>query len=438
MKKICLLLFLTWFFCTLFIFNNRVDAKVYVDIDSPNFQLIPIAICDFDNKTANATKAANTGVTISDGIKKDLSMTGIFNILNKQSFLENTTSGAKESIRFSDWATIGADFLLQGSINQTDKGIIAEGRLFDVIRGETLFNKKYVSDIDSLKTISRKIASDILLTLTNDEGDFNTKITFVSKKGSKSDIQIVNYDGSELKNVTNHLSIVMSPRWSTDGKLLAFTSFKDGHPSVYIRNVNSGMERKVASFDGLNMCGSFSPDSKKLLLTLSKDGNEEIYVLETDTLKLKRLTNNYSIDVSPVWSPNGNKIAFVSNRAGSPQIYTMDADGNNVKRISFEGKYNTSPAWSPRGGYLAYEGLINDKYQIFSVDEDGNHPLQLTSDSANNESPSWSPSGRQIVYASRKSSKSKLCIINSNGVNPRILIENINKLAMPAWSPRFK
>ncbi len=438
MKKTCLFLFLTLFFCTLFIFSHGVDAKVYVDIDSPNFQQIPIAICDFYNKTASATKSENVGAIISDGIKKDLSLTGIFNILNNKSFPESNPSDAKESVRFSDWALIGADFLLQGNITQNNKGIAADGRLFDITRGETLFYKKYFSDINNLKFLSRKIASDILLTLTNDEGEFNTKIIFVSKKGSKSDLSVINYDGSELKNVTNHQSILIAPRWSPDGNLIAFTSFKDGHPAVYIRNFKNGSERKVASFDGLNMCGAFSPDSKKLLLTLSKDGNEEIYTLEIGNLKLKRLTNNYSIDVSPVWSPDGGKIAFVSNRAGSPQIYIMDSDGNNVRRITFKGKYNTSPAWSPRGGYIAYEGLVNDKYQIFSIDEEGNRIFQLTSDAANNESPSWSPSGRQIVYVSRKSSKSKICIMNSNGSNPRILIENLNKPVMPTWSPRFK
>ena len=438
MKKFYLISALIWCSFTVPIFDNYVDAKIYVDIDSPNFQQIPIAISDLANKTASTTKAANFGATISDGIRKDLSLTGIFNILNKKSFLENTPPDAKESIRFSDWATIGADFLLQGNVIQKDKEIIVESRLFEVTRGESLFNKKYISDINSLKTLSRKIASDIMLALINDEGDFNTKITFVSKKGPKSDLYIINYDGSELKIFTNHQSIIIAPRWSPDGNFLAFTSFISGQPAVYLRNFKNGAEKKVSSFEGLNLCGSFSPDSKKLLLTLSKDGNEEIYTLEIDSLKLKRLTNNYSIDVSPAWSPDGKRIAFVSNRAGSPQIYIMDAEGNNVKRITFEGKYNTSPAWSPHGDHLAYEGSVNDKYQIFSVDEDGNNTLQLTSDAANNESPSWSPSGRQIVYASRKSSKSKICIINSNGLNPRVLIENINKLVMPVWSPRFK
>jgi TolB protein len=441
MKKIYLISACILFFCTLPVFNNSVAAKIYVDIDSPTFQQIPIAICDFGNQITSATKSTNFGITVADDVKKDLSLTGMFNILNKKSFLENNTPGnaaTTENIRFPDWAAIGADYLLRGNITQNNKEIIVESRLFDVTRGEIIFNKKYRSDINKLKALSRAIASDILFTLTNDEGDFSTKIAFVSKKGSKSDIYVISYDGSELKNITNHQSIIIAPRWSPDGNFLAFTSFKDGRPEVYIRNFKNGTEKKVASFEGLNLCGSFSPDGKKILLTLSKEGNEELYILEIDTLRLKRLTNNYFIDVSPAWSPDGKKIAFVSNRAGSPQIYTMDADGNNVKRITYEGKYNTSPSWSPRGGRIAYEGLTNNRYQIFSIDEDGNNPMQLTSDASNNESPSWSPSGRQIVYISRKSSNSKIFIMNSNGSNARVLNENSYKLVMPAWSPRFK
>ena len=441
MKKIYLAASWILFFCASLIFGNTAIAKIYIDIDSPNIQQFPIAICDFNNLSTHPTESADIGITLADEIKKYLAMTGIFNILNKKSFLEEKNTGnlaALETIRFSDWAAIGADYLLRGNITPNDKKIIAECRLFDVTRGESLFNKKYDLKIGEQKELSKKIASDILFILTGDEGEFNTKIAFVSKKASKSDIYTISYDGSDINNITNHQTIILSPHWSPDGNFLAFTSFKDGHPKVYIRNLKTGTEKKVASFEGLNLCGFFSPDGKKLLLTLSKDDNEEIYVLEIETAKLKRLTHNYSIDVSPTWSPDGQKIAFVSNRSGSPQIYTMDADGDNVKRITYEGIYNTSPSWSPRRGRIAYEGLINGTYQIFSVDEDGNNLLQLTFDAARNESPSWSPSGRQIVYSSKTASKSRICIMNANGLNIRILNENNDALAMPVWSPRFK
>ncbi|MGP8153598.1 MAG: Tol-Pal system beta propeller repeat protein TolB [Smithella sp.] len=441
MKKLFLIPVFIQFFCALPIFSNNVAARIYVDIDSPSFQLIPIAICDFNNKATNANKAVDFGITVSDNIRKDLSLTGIFNILNKKSFLEDKNSSmaiTAEKIRFPDWTIIGADYLLKGNMTQNDKEIIADSYLFDVTRGELIFDKKYHAEAGKLKEISRAIASDIMLALVNDEGDFNTKIAFVSKKGLKSDIQIINYDGSELKSVTNHQSIIIAPRWSPDGKFLAFTSFKGGRPEIYIRNLINGTERKVASFEGLNLCGSFSPDGKKLLLTLSKEGNEEIYILEIDTLKFTRLTKNYFIDVSPSWSPDGKRIAFVSNRSGSPQIYIMDADGNNVKRITYEGTYNTSPSWSPHGDHIAYEGLTNNKYKIFSIDAEGNNPTQLTLDAANNQSPSWSPSGRQIVYVSQQNSKSKIIIMNSNGSNSRVLYEYGTKLVMPVWSSRFK
>ena len=72
-------------------------------------------------------------MTVSDDVKKDLSMTGIFNILNKKSFLEEKTRpeiSGKRKHRFPDWAAIGADYLLRGNITQNNKEIIVESSPF--------------------------------------------------------------------------------------------------------------------------------------------------------------------------------------------------------------------------------------------------------------------------------------------------------------------
>jgi TolB protein len=412
-------------------------AKVYIDIDAPGFQQFPIAVSDFQIKNDPPGKPTDIHIAIAAQIRSDLGLTGIFNALDKKSFLDGVEDGT-ETIRFSDWAVIGADFLLRGDVTLGAKDMTVESRLYDVTRGQILFNKRYSGKADDARTLTRAIVADILLTLTGDEGDFNTKIAFVMKKESRADIYTANYDATGLRNLTTHQSIVSSPRWSPDGQYMAFTSYKGGRPEVYLHALKTGREKKIAAFNGLNLCGAFSPDSKKLLLTLSKDDNEEIYVLALESMALTRLTRNYSIDVSPTWSPSGKKIAFVSDRSGSPQVFVMDEDGGNVKRITFEGNYNTSPSWSPRGGRIAYEGLINRKFQIFSIDEEGNNLIQLTFDDANNEYPSWSPSGRQIVYSSKQPSRNRISIMNSNGLNMRVLKESKDQLVMPAWSPRLK
>ncbi len=412
-------------------------AKVYIDIDAPGFQQFPIAVCDFQIKNAGPGHPSDIPARLSDHVRSFLGLTGIFNILDKKSFLDGVEPDTG-AIRFSDWTVIGADFLLSGDITPGPKDISVESRLYDVSRGQMLFTRKYSGKADNPQATARAMVADILLALTGDEGDFNTRVAFVLKKNSRADIYTVNYDASDVKPLTSHQSIVVSPRWSPDGQHLAFTSYRGGRPEVYLYSLKTGRERKVAAFKGLNLCGAFSPDGKKLLLTLSKDENEEIYILDIASLTLGRLTKNYAIDVSPTWSPDGKKIAFVSNRSGSPQVFVMDADGANARRITFEGNYNTSPSWSPRGGRIAYEGLINHRYQIFSVDEEGNNLLQLTFDDADNEYPSWSPSGRQIVFSSKQGSRHRISIMNANGQYPRVLKESKDALSMPAWSPRLK
>jgi TolB protein len=417
--------------------NSGQASKIYIDIDSPTFLQFPIAVRDFPQKGEGQVETADLGIALPDQIKKYLKMTGLFNPLDRRSFLETGGASPAEQIRFSDWAAIGADYLLTGAITISPSEIACEVRLSDVVRGNSLLHKRYLSPRPDLRALARAVTSDILLTLTGDEGDFNTRIAFVAKNGPESDIHAISYDGEDIVKLTSHRSIITSPRWSPDGQYLAFTSYRHGRPEVYLHHLKTGKEKRISSHEGLNLSGGFSPDSRNLLLTLSKDSNEEIYVLELDSMRLKRLTYNYSIDVSPAWSPCGKKIAFVSNRSGSPQIFIMDADGNNVRRITFEGNYNTSPAWSPRGGKIAFEGSINRQFQIFTVDEEGEHLTQLTFDDANNEYPSWSPSGRQIVYGSRSGSKSRICIIGSNGQQMRILKESGSPSVMPAWSPRM-
>jgi TolB protein len=414
-------------------------GKVYIDIDSPAFQKFPIAIVDF-RKISQQGYQGELSSWFSDTLAKYLEMTGFFNIISKKAFLEDQKQSGLtvESIRFADWAVIGAEYLVKGAFQYNGKDLTAEFHLFDVTKGEVITAKQYAGKIEDRTEMVRKFAGEILSALTGDEGVFGTKIAFVLKKGQNSDIYTINFDATDLSRVTNFQSLTLSPRWSPDGKNISFTSYRNGNPDLYVKALNGAKVEKIASFDGINLAGSWSRDGRKLLLTLSKDGNEEIYAMDLSSRSLERLTYNFAIDVSPTWSPDNKRIAFVSNRSGSPQIFTMGADGGDVKRLTYDGSYNTSPSWSPRGGRIAYEGLTNGRFQIFTANEDGSSPVQLTFDNIDHESPSWSPDGRYLVFSTRRGGKHKICVMNANGLNVRVLYESASGCMSPSWSPRIR
>jgi TolB protein len=431
--------YMAYFILTLTFLLPGVAAsgKIYIDIDSPNFQKFPIAITDFQIVDQGG-RHESFSAWFSDSLSGYLVMTGFFDVIHKRAFLVDPKSEGQTTgnIKFSDWGAIGAEYLVKGNLLFNGENLVAEMRLFDVIRGEMITARKLSGRSDDKSEMVRTFANEILSVLTGSEGLFDTTIAFVLNDGRESDIYLIDFDGSNMRRLTDHRSIMMSPRWSPDGRYIVFTSFRDGNPDIYIKSLFSKTADKIVGFMGVNLPGSWSRDGSKILLTSSKDGNEEIYVMDIPTRRLKRLTYDYAIDVSPAWSPDNEKIAFVSNRSGSPQLYVMDTNGDNVRRVTYEGNYNTSPSWSPKGDRIAYEGLINGRFQIFTIHEDGSQRIQLTAGNEEYESPSWSPDGRYLVLSAKGHGKTRISIVNANGMNMRTLYECTKRCNNPSWSPR--
>ena len=396
-------------------FASSLAAKVYIYIDSPATTKFPVAIPHFKN-LGSVPDTHHISTSLSSVISQDLEISGLFRLIDPDTFLEDPGNSAitGDRINWRDWLDIGAEALIKGGFYVEESRITIEARLFDIVRGSFITGKRYYGKPDDLRLISHKFSDEVMYRLTGHKGIFQTQIAFVSDISGKKEIYLMDFDGRNRVKITNHRSIILSPAWSPDGKTLIFTSYRDRNPDIFTKDLFYGQEKKVSHYRGINIAPDWSPDGEKIVLTLSQDdGNSDIYIINLNGEKVSRLTDDWANDVSPCWSPDGKEIAFVSNRSGNPQIYIMKIGNGNVRRLTFEGGYNTSPAWSPKGDKIAFAGRRGNTFNIYTINKDGSGLNPLTFNSGSNEGPTWSPDGRHIAFSSSRSGSKKIYIIIS-------------------------
>lgn len=415
-------------------------ARVYIDITSPHLRKIPTAVPVFKMLDLKPGQAhAGLSQELPDLLAETLDFTGFFQILDRQSFLEDPQHAGllQHAITFKNWTDVGAELLIKGGFSFQDDLLKVELRLFDTFSGRLLVGKRYTGHLKDSRRIVRRFANDIVELLTGYEGIFNTQIAFVSTMSGHKEIYIADFDGYNPQQFTDTDTITLFPAWSFDGKWLAYTDYRRGKPDLYIRNIKE-RQGTVTSFAGSSITPAWVPGQFALAASLSHEGNPSLYLLTGKGKIVKKMTNHWSIDVSPSWSSNGKDMAFVSDRSGSPQIYITNTETGQVRRLTYEGNYNTAPAWSPRADLIAYSGMVQGEgINIYVIPAAGGSPLQLTQGAGNNESPTWSPDGTLIAFSSSREGPARIYIMNSNGSNQRRLLVQKGEQTAPCWSPRL-
>jgi len=441
MKKIFFIFFI-------FIFHTNSLALIEVDITRGNLNPLPIAVSPLsidENSKKNFEKILNKkdiGSEISKVIENNLKISGLFNPLNKDAFLQ-APDIANLKPRFEDWNLIKAQALITGKVKNIDDKLRVEFRLWDVLAGKEMMALAFTTVPSNWRRIGHIITDKVYERLTGEKGYFDTRIIYVSEEGPKTKrikkLAIMDQDGANNKFLTLGNELVLTPRFNPTNQMVTYLSYFRNLPRVYLLDIETGIQEVVGDFPGMTFAPRFSPDGKKIIMSFAKDGNSDIYTMDLENRIVEKITNHPSIDTSPSYSPDGKYICFNSDRSGYQQIYVMKSDGSNVKRISFgKGLYGT-PVWSPRGDLIAFTKLHKGKFYIGVMRTDGSGERLLT-ENYYQEAPSWSPNGRVLIfYRETKTDdkgegfSAKLWSIDLTGYNER-LVDTPTDASDPSWS----
>lgn len=396
-------------------------AKVYIDITSPGFRKLPIAVQNFTG-----------GKEVSEVVKGDLAFTGLFEPIEDPAQIEQP----EQPFNPASWQGLGVELVVKGTVTMPGADrIAAVVAAYDVSEGREVFRKEYTASADILRQVGHSIANDIYTLLTGQPGIFKTKIVFVGEKGGTRELYLMDWDGHRVQGLGITGGILLTPRWSPDRTKLLYSAERHRQWGIYLLDLNTMKEKNLLTLNGLNMAGGFFPDSREFLFSSSREGNPDIYLGSTGGSKGRKVISSPWIDVSPSVSADGGSLLFVSNRSGSPQIYLCDRDGYGIRRLTFEGNYNTSPVWSPRGDRIAFVSRVGGRHHIFTIKPDGSGLVQLTI-SGNNEDPSFSPDGRYITFTSDRDGPKSIYLMRANGEGQVRVTPKGLKAGSSSWSPQ--
>lgn len=312
------------------------------------------------------------------------------------------------------------------------------------------------------------------------DGDRIVFLSFDADSGN-TDIQVMNADGSEKKQLTSNISadIFFSNPWSPDGQKLLFISDRSGAYDLWSMNPDGSGKNQLTT--GANIVpwlhgpagyggAAWSPQGDRIAYTSCWYENEEIrdtttdgqgnglesanfskirreadiWVMNSDGGEKQRLTTSGSAR-QPAWRPHGDEIVYLFFRLEGNEIRIMQDDGSEERCLTSVGENVGTFDWSPPdGNSITYNTitLVTNATQfssaLWTINADGGHKQQLTYGNLDS-SPVFSPDGDRIAFTSQsRAPPSSLFVMNSDGTDLVGLAPGYLNFDTVQWSPDGK
>jgi len=249
-----------------------------------------------------------------------------------------------------------------------------------------------------------------------------------------SSIWLIDTQTGEETPVAGRQGGAFSPRWSPDGKRLAFASTEGGSAQLWVRWMNGGEAVRLTGLPTSPSSIAWSPDGRSIAYTmLVKDEGPKFGAAPANKPEGAKWAEPLEIRDLLTYRADGE--GYVE--PGFEKIFLVPATGGSPRQLTFGPYHDTGPvSWSRDGRTLYFSAnrradWENDpvESEVYALDVTGGQVTQLTDRNGPDASPLVSPDGRLIAYvgfddAGRAYENNSLYVMNRDGSGRRNLTEN--------------
>jgi dipeptidyl aminopeptidase/acylaminoacyl peptidase len=250
------------------------------------------------------------------------------------------------------------------------------------------------------------------------------------------------------------------PRWSPDGKTIAFLSERnEGQTQVWLLNLRGGEAQRLTETPQDVEDFAWSPDGRRIVLVLRDASPEQLEAAKEakdkegdgSSKEKKKTAKPYVIDRLQF---KLDEIGYLNRRR--THLYLFDLAAKSLTQAT-SGDYDDSePSWSPDGKLIAFTSnrskpdpdltYNSDIWVVASNNSDkGAHPTQVTTNPGADATPAWSPDGKWLTYVTQLDPKlfdyatKHIAVSPAAGGDAKILTLALDRVSItPRFSPDGK